>query len=74
MNRMIPKMVLPVKQIMYELHNYYLTSFRDHFLMIYDTQSSITIGDAMYTSKLVAPRANNNLTHNQWIRTCKKYS
>jgi hypothetical protein len=44
---MIPKVVSPLKQIMDELHNYYMALYSDHFLVMYDTQKDIIIGDAL---------------------------
>jgi hypothetical protein len=40
---MISKMVSLLKQNMHELHKYYMTLYcRDHFLLMFDTQNSIT--------------------------------
>jgi hypothetical protein len=37
---------LPLKQNMYKLLKYYMALY-GHFLVMYDTQSGITVGDAL---------------------------
>jgi hypothetical protein len=44
---MSPKVVSPLEENMYGLHKYYMTFCRNNFLVIYDTQNDIIIGDAL---------------------------
>jgi hypothetical protein len=44
---MLPRVVSPLEENMYEFDKYYMIYCRNNFLVMYDIQNDIIIGDAL---------------------------